>query len=293
MFRSPIGAVAVLAAAVVPCLAASPACAQVALQAGATISGSITDNDMTLTDRSKFDEYTYRGRRGEQLTITMRSSDFDTFLYVGRMTGDRWNLLTSDDDGGGGTNSRIVVVLPDDGEYVIRANALSAEGRGRYTLTLQSGNAAGRAVTTAAGAAVLPILPGQTLAGQLGAGDAIHSDGSWYDSYTFTGRRGDTVRVLMRSRDFDTYLYIGRMVAGQWQSLASDDDGGGETDSMIELVLPEDGEYVIRANALSDGDGGEYTLQLQLGGAGVRRTTAAAATPHGTAAAAPRGAGGV
>jgi predicted nucleic acid-binding Zn finger protein len=291
MFRIPTGAVATLAAVMVTCLATSPAHAQVALQAGVTINGSITDSDLTLTDKSKFDEYTYRGRRGEQVTITMRSSEFDTYLYIGRMTGDRWNLLTSDDDGGDGTNSRIVVVLPEDGQYLIRANALSADSRGRYTLTLQSGNAAPAGVTNAA-AAVLPILPGQTLAGELGNGDAVHSDGSWYDTYTFTGRRGDSVRVLMRSRQFDTYLYVGRMVDGQWQSLASDDDSGGDTDSLIEIVLPADGEYVIRANALSDGDGGAYTLQLNVAGAGRMGDSGDPAPPR-RAAATPTGATGM
>jgi hypothetical protein len=255
------------AAALLPAVA--PAAAQVALQPERRVTGTIADSDQELTDGSRFDEYTYRGRRGERITITMRSSAFDTYLYLGREVDGRWTALAADDDGAGGTDSRIAFQLPADGEYVIRANALNASGRGRYTLLLQS-----HGVHDVAEAAVLPILPGQTLAGTLDAGDATDVDGSYYDSYTFNGRRGDRVRIVLQSADFDAYLVLGRMVDGDWEILESDDDGAGGTDAMIELELPADGEYVIRVNTLYEGETGAYTLHLQLNGAvpaGVRR----------------------
>jgi hypothetical protein len=155
MSRIPNGAVAMLAAAIVTCLPASPAHGQVALQAGVTINGSITDGDLTLTDKSKFDEYTYRGRRGDQVTITMRSSEFDTYLYIGRMVNGQWQSVASDDDSGGDTDSLIELVRPADGEYVIRANALSDGDGGAYTLQLNvvgAGRLGAGAVRLGAGA---------------------------------------------------------------------------------------------------------------------------------------------
>jgi len=111
------------------------------------------------------------------------------------------------------------------------------------------------------------LVPGQLTRGMLSSSDARLTDDTYFDEYVFSGRRGETVVVRMESGSFDTFLHLGVLRYGQWQSLSTDDDGGGGTNSQIELQLPEDGTYAIRANSLSR-DVGEYTLSLVGGRAG-------------------------
>ncbi|HEV2146544.1 MAG TPA: hypothetical protein VGR37_03930 [Longimicrobiaceae bacterium] len=112
---------------------------------------------------------------------------------------------------------------------------------------------------------------GQTVSGQLTASSRkAPEDQSYYDLYTYTGRRGERIRVTMRSSDFDAYLAVGRMAkGGAFSSIATDDDGAGGTDARVELTLPEDGTFAIRANTLSAGSVGRYTLQVERGTAPV------------------------
>ncbi|HLL46926.1 MAG TPA: hypothetical protein VK399_09445, partial [Longimicrobiaceae bacterium] len=118
-----------------------------------------------------------------------------------------------------------------------------------------------------AASAQTPIRMGQTVTGRLTSeSKKAPEDQSFYDLYTYTGRRGERVRFTLRSMDFDAYLNVGRAdKAGGFESLDTDDDGGGGTNARVELTLPADGAYAIRANALNAGDTGAYTLQLEQG----------------------------
>src|ERR1043165_755375 len=73
---------------------------------------------------------------GEQLTITLRSDDFDAWLVLDDPNGP---MFEHDDDSAGGTDSRLTVTLPPDGRYVILANVVQSGKTGSYTLTLSRG----------------------------------------------------------------------------------------------------------------------------------------------------------
>lgn len=107
--------------------------------AGERIDGYLSPTDPRLDGGEPFHLYRYNGRRGERLTLTLRSADFDSYLVIG-MPGGRHGVGTvvaRDDDGGGGRDSRIVTVLPEDRVYVIRVNPLAA-GDGEYMLDVES-----------------------------------------------------------------------------------------------------------------------------------------------------------
>jgi hypothetical protein len=226
-----------------------------AIRLGQTMNGSLESTDAQLDDDSYYELWRFGGKKGDRVQITMRSEQFDTYLAVGRMRGDSLVVLKSDDDGADSTNSRVTLTLPEDGEYTVRTNSLSGEATGVYTLAV------------AAAPATVPAVPkairiGQTVSGALEESDPVMEDESHYDLWTFSGKRGDHVRITMRSSAFDTYLAVGRMVDGELDVSETDDDGGGDTDSQLELTLPADGEYVIRANSLSENVTGAYTLSL-------------------------------
>jgi hypothetical protein len=118
------------------------------VRAGERIGGYLSRTDPRLDGGEPFHLYRYNGRRGERISVTLRSSDFDAYLVLGTPGGRHGvgNALTRDDDGGGGRDSRIEYTLPEDRLYVIRVNPLGA-GEGEYVLDVESnlqGGYAGR-----------------------------------------------------------------------------------------------------------------------------------------------------
>jgi uncharacterized caspase-like protein len=227
-----------------------------ALRPGQRQQGSLARGDAAMDDGSLFDLYTYEARAGERLTFTMRSSDFDTYLTVARLNNGQAELLVRDDDSGGGTNSRAELTVDRDGPIFILANALREGATGSYTIEL---NAIGGSSSIAAG---------QRVTGTLARTDPMLADSSFFDTYTYTGRQGERVRIALSSGDFDTYLSIGQVVDGRYVEVDKNDDADG-TNSVVDVILPAAGTYQIRANSYLKHQTGSYTLQL-TSGAGAR-----------------------
>ncbi|NEZ61053.1 PPC domain-containing protein [Adonisia turfae] len=101
--------------------------------------GRLKSSDNRLTDNSPYDIYRFNGNAGQQVTITLESSDFDTHLLLIDTVG---NTISENDDVRNGiTNSGLTVTLPENGEYVIVANTHQPSGQGRYVLTMTSDSA--------------------------------------------------------------------------------------------------------------------------------------------------------
>ena len=115
-------------------------CAATPISFGQTINGTLTTNACPLGDGSFYDVYSFSGTAGQQVSILMASSAFDTYLFLNNPDGSN---LAQDDDGvgGGSTNSRIpassgFITLPTTGTYTIWANSFNAGASGAYSLTL-------------------------------------------------------------------------------------------------------------------------------------------------------------
>lgn len=243
---------------------ALPLHAQTPIRVGQTVRGELSATDPTAGDDSHYDLYTFRARQGERVTFTLRSSAFDAYLAVGRMEGDEFDDIESDDDGAGGTDARVIITFDEAGDYVVRANSLSQGETGAYTLTAEAGGEEEDDEDTPTPAAVAtPIRMGQTLSAALAATDPKLDDDSYFDHFSFTGRRGERIEVEMRSAAFDSHLSVGRLDGTELNILKSDDDGAGGSDARVRLTLPEDGEYTIRANSLNGGESGAYTIALR------------------------------
>jgi hypothetical protein len=226
-----------------------------AISFGGTEEGTLADTDNEDEETGKFyDQYTFRGRAGQRLEVEMASDEFDAFLELGRLDGCDFTSIATDDDSGESTGARIRQVLAEDGEYVIRATSYS-QATGAYHLTLRERAASTRTAQ--------PVTAGTPVSGDLSEDDdVLDSDNSYFDLWTYRGRAGEALRITMESDEFDTYLAIGRMVDGAFEEIASMDDGGDGTNSLLEVTLPEAGDYVIRANSFSAGETGAYTLRV-------------------------------
>jgi hypothetical protein len=227
------------------------------LQLGRSVSGTLAETDASLDeDESFYDTYTLRGRRGQRVVVEMRSDSFDTFLHLGRMQGREFESMETDDDGLEGTDSRLRYTLPEDGEYVIRANSVGSGETGPYTLEVRERQAPAPAREQA-------IRIGGNVSGELSETDAeLEDEEILYDLYSLQGRRGQRIQVDMQA-EYDTYLDLGRMQGGSWQSIKADDDGGDGTNARLRITLPDDGAYLIRARSFSEGATGAYTLAVR------------------------------
>jgi hypothetical protein len=107
---------------------------------GTPLSGTLDAGDAVVEDGSPYDAWTFTAAAGQRVTISLRSEDFDAYLAVGMMDGERFLELSSNDDAADdrGTDARIVMVAPEAGVYTIRANCLPGE-TGSYVLTVERG----------------------------------------------------------------------------------------------------------------------------------------------------------
>jgi len=222
---------------------------------GATIQGEIGEGDSKDGDDRGFDAFSFSGVEGQRIRAIMRSGDFDTYLQLGR-AGAGFEPLASDDDGlGEGTDSRLNFTLPEDGDYVLRALPLGADGKGLYSLELID-----RGPQPQPGS----LLVGATARGILSESDATADDNSFYDAYRLELKEGDKLLITMVSNEVDSFIVLGRIQDdGAFEVLGSDDDSLSDTHAKLEWTAPADGAYELRAGTFQQGQTGAYALNVE------------------------------
>jgi hypothetical protein len=204
------------------------------LEPGETVRGSLSSG----TSPAVAGRYEYRGRAGQRVVIDLESDDFDAYLRVTDETGREY----TNDDGGDGFNSRLSYQFETDGAIQIVAGSIGGSNEGAYTLKV-----AESAQSVAA-----------EYRGSLDLNDSRGYDGTIYDSYEYVGRSGRQISVLLESDDFDTVVYISNP---DGSNLARDDDGGGGTNSAVDVTLPENGTYTIYVVSFFE-ETGAYSLTV-------------------------------
>ncbi|NER33804.1 MAG: tetratricopeptide repeat protein [Oscillatoria sp. SIO1A7] len=96
--------------------------------------GSLSPGDRTLDDGKLYDSYSFQGRAGQTVTISVESDEFDTYLTLLDADGEK---IAENDDSAGNNNSAIVATLPEDGSYEVIVNSYNANGRGKYALEVR------------------------------------------------------------------------------------------------------------------------------------------------------------
>ena len=218
---------------------------------GGDVSGRLTSGDAEDEDGNSFDAYAFRAGAGDRVAVLLESDDFDPTLRIGRMINGAFVQSAQNDDGAGkGLNSYLVFTAPQAGEYVIQAASVGSGAEGDYRLSLEQGPPAPEART---------IAIGDEIDGRLDEDSAQSDSGAPADLYRFTGRAGQRVAISLKADDFDSYL---ELFDANHNSLATDDDSGGELNARLTFVLPDDGDYLIEARGFSDANG-RYDLKLE------------------------------
>lgn len=103
---------------------------------------------------------------------------------------------------------------------------------------------------------------GRPTSGELLPEDRQFADGSHYRIYPFVGRAGDTVTAILSSDDFDAYVII---TDDHGNTVARDDDGGGECNARLTYTLPRAGSYREYAGSSAKAEIGAFQLTLSRG----------------------------
>ena len=237
-----------------------------------TITGDGTVNgtwaagcDSEVSGRGYARYYTFTVDQETQVTITLESSDADTYLYLREGTSRSGAHLQENDDYEGITKSLIQADL-EAGEYTIEATTFGAGETGSFTLTVAG---LGGGVALPPSDCVGTITGDGTVNGTWAAGCDSEVSGRGYARYyTFTVDQETQVTITLESSDADTYLYLREGTSRSGAHLQENDDYEGITKSLIQADL-EAGEYTIEATTFGAGETGSFTLTVAGLGGGV------------------------
>jgi hypothetical protein len=233
---------------------AAPAGTPIAL--GQAVTGELARGDRKV-GISYQDTWTYQGRAGEILVVTLRSEDFDAYLQAGHYEAGECEELAHNNNGGGGRDARLTVTLVEDGAYHLHVSSADQGGTGAYTLLVES-------VDSPQGAGLpMPIAPGETLAGQLTDADPRADDGRAYDTWSFRGQAGEAYTITLRPQNFDGFLELGHTSHDGWRPITGGNERGERLDAQLTVTLSATGEFGVRAGASDPGATGRYTLTPQ------------------------------
>lgn len=194
--------------------------------------------------------FAFEGEAGSVVEVTMQSDAFDPFLVLEGPSGD---AVGQNDDGAAvsGTDSWLWRELPTSGTYTIWAGSLDGSATGPYSLSLERGEPARDPASMAVG---------ETHSGSIQSDDGYDPRfGDRARPVTFEGSSGQSVSIVMRSEALDPYLVL-EGPAGA--TVDHDDDGGGGTDSRLDVTLETDGTYTVWAGSFSGEATGEFTLSI-------------------------------
>lgn len=238
-------------------LAEAPAAAgrSARLRPGERAAGRLEAGDNRRDEGGYSDAWEFEGRAGQHVLVEMTSRDFDAYL---ELYDPRGNLIASDDDGGEGTGSFISIALPNSGRYRLQARSFGASDMvGFYELMLELAEPAAPA------GRVMEIREGRTYVGRLEPGDSLAGDGSLADVYIYRPSRDGRITIDMRSSEFDTYLILTDALGNR---LATDDDGGTGTNSLLSAPVRAGTAYRILANSYGGGQAtGTYRISVRAG----------------------------
>lgn len=220
---------------------------------GQPMAGRITTESPLLEgeDGIRYQRFSFRAS-GRKLRITLRSFELDSYLVVQKVTAAGAETVGEDDDGGGDLDSQ--VVLDADGEYVVIARHFGANSTGSFTLLVED----------APPPEIVPrgLSIGQRLEETLRPTEPPLADGSRGHEYRITLAAGTRLRITVRSTAFDARLAIGRGEGAAFSPLASNDNGAGGTDAMLDFVADASGIFVVRVTGAAAA-AGAYAMTVE------------------------------
>ncbi len=196
-----------------------------------------------------YDDFYFNAAANDTVEIRLdkNNSSLDTLVVL---KGPDNQYLAEDDDAGDGTNSFLRRTLTGSGRYHVLARGYGSS-TGAYTLRIN------RVVSCSQDCQGDPrwIAFGQTLDG------VIDSNGD-SDTYFFNGTGGRAVKISMNRTGGGLDAFV-ELYNANGVRINSNDDSGGNQNSLLTHTLPADGTYRILARSFSSGSSGSYSVRLE------------------------------
>jgi thiol-disulfide isomerase/thioredoxin len=265
-----------LTPSVTPTVTATPATTPEPVVPGAIAYGDTVSG--TLDDTHYEDRWLFQGGQGDIIDATMtrvvdEMGGLDGYM---QLLGPDGTVLQDVDDVGESVMPSITqYTLPADGIYTLVTTRFGFENgfsTGDYTLTLTGISATPNSTTTTENSVApssirwfeppnLPPAPRRITYGHRANGSISASD--YDDWFTFTGKQASQVTIRMESDTLDTYLIL---MNSSGYEIAHGDDSPDSTNAEIQVDLPADDLYYIRATRYGFENGpssGSYTLVVE------------------------------
>ena len=228
-------------------------CEAGSISCGDTVSGVLAAGDCALADGTLVDSYTFTVDQTSQVTITLRSNEFDTFVNISDNFCEAF-LSNEDCSPGNFGVSCIEGVTLNAGTYTIGVSAAGAGELGVYALEV-SCERADSCADCGDGVTECPAV----LDGLLEASDCSLDNGRLFDSYELEVQETQEYIISLTSGNLDTFLYIYN--GESCEEIAFDDDGGDGLNSQLALTLAP-GTYWILPSSYAAGANGSYTMDI-------------------------------
>jgi hypothetical protein len=202
-----------------------------------TFNGSLASGDATNESGKFVDTYNFEAEDGQEITVSMRSDSFDTYLIVESPNG----TATENDDFGPGL-SQVTLVSDRAGTWTVRATSYSSGTTGPYTVDVELGRIGESTVTE----------------GRLDPRDEIAVKGEYFDTHVVSLDPGGEYYVELNSYGFDGYLAVRSPSGEMWRN----DDAGGTSLARVGPITGADGEWTIFVTTSYEGEMGAYDLKV-------------------------------
>jgi len=199
--------------------------------------------------------YTFIGRAGDRVAISLSSDEVDTYLVLADSSGN--TVAENDDISQTNYNSFVEAVLPASGEYLIGVFAYES---GPFALTLDT--------STGTGGETQPITNNDS-SGEVFTGE-INSTQYYVEVPILDVSEGDVITIEARATSGDLDVYIG-LFYGDEVVAENDDRDQSTTDSFLEYPRAAAGDYslVITRYGFQEGaTSGEFEASIKVGSGG-------------------------
>ncbi len=234
--------------------------------AAQTRQGTLAQGDQRLNSGEFVDRLTFNWPVGAQIRLRLESSQFDPYVIVRAPSGSQQD---NDDASPSDRNSQLDYTVREAGQHTVMVTSYRPNETGAYSLTIGAGSGGPQANPTQPNPTQPnPTQPGGSVAprttqGALAQGDATRPSGEFADNLSFNWPAGAAVRLEVTSSEFDTFLIV-RSPSGVVQQ--NDDGIQGTTNSALDLVTTEAGQYTVTVSSYRAGETGNYQLVVRAPG---------------------------
>ncbi|WP_440988586.1 PPC domain-containing protein [Haloarchaeobius baliensis] len=234
------------------------------IEYGASVSGELTGSAPSDPQfEGYYQPYTFVGSAGDVVQISMTSPGGDPYLFL---LDEQGNVLEENDDADGLNSAISGFELPSDGGYVILAGSFDDTVDFEYELSL-----------TQVQSDLRSIAVGETLTGTIDSSDPQSSRfNGYHEPVSLEVGSEMSVNISMSSADGDTYLYV---LDPDDNVIAQNDDFSGLNSFILNLALPEAGEYTIVATSFDPN--ATFTYELSVSDATATRSISVGETLQG------------